>query len=160
VSLIWCGPIDDRFAETFLRYREKEDCEHHLILKSPGGDAGSFFTVYDVMKWDGDWLVRGTGEVASAAVLLVASGKRRVLTPNTRLMLHRGIIDPPSGLNASSLRGYSQEMNWWEEQIYKILAKATHASMSTWMKRLAAGDLFLSAEEAVNLHLADAIIFE
>ena len=158
MSLIWCGPIDDRFAEAFLRYRQKEDCEHTLVLKSPGGDAGSFFAIYDAMQLDGDWTTVGTGEIASAAALLVSSGVIRVLTPHTRLMLHRGIIDPPAGLNASSLGGYSQEMNWWEAQIYRILAKTTGTSVEKWQKRLAPGDLFLSADEAVKLKLADRIV--
>ena len=133
-----------------------------FYLSSYGGQATEMFAVYDVMR---DIRERtpihtyGVGKVMSAGVLLLASGTKgaRKIGRNCRVMIH-GVVAGQHGHIAdienefsetkSTQKAYinalSQETDMTEKYIKKLMDKKTN--------------VYLNAEEAVNLGIADLII--
>ena len=133
-----------------------------FYLSTYGGSADDMFGMYDAMR-----MVRetteihtfGLGKVMSAGVLLLAAGtkgKRRV-GKNCRIMIHSVI-----GGNHGPLHNLINEMEA-VEQIQKMYSQALIAETSMSKKDLKnllerKVNVYLSAEEAVELGIADIII--
>lgn len=133
-----------------------------FYLSTYGGSADDMFGMYDAMR-----MVRetteihtlGLGKVMSAGVLLLAAGtkgKRRV-GKNCRVMIHSVI-----GGNHGPLHNLINEMEA-VEQIQKMYSAALIAETNMTKKDLKnllerKVNVYLSAEEAVELGIADIIV--
>ena len=133
-----------------------------FYLSTYGGSADDMFGMYDAMR-----MVResteihtfGLGKVMSAGVLLLAAGtkgKRRV-GKNCRVMIHSVI-----GGNHGPLHNLINEMEA-VEQIQKMYSSALIAETNMTKKDLKnllerKVNVYLSAEEAVELGIADIIV--
>jgi ATP-dependent Clp endopeptidase proteolytic subunit ClpP len=133
-----------------------------FYLSTYGGSADDMFALYDIMR-----VVRGNtpihtvglGKVMSAGVLLLAAGTKgeRRIGKNCRVMLHSVI-----GGNHGSLHNMMNEMEAIEDlqQMYtNCLVEETKMTKSQLKKMLERKvNVYLSAEEAVELGIADIII--
>ena len=120
------------------------------------------FAVYDVMKYvqrNNDIVTIGIGKVMSAGVLLLAAGTKgkRKIGKNCRVMLHSVIAG-----NHGSLHNLINEMEA-VEQLQKMYTdallnetKMTQSQLKKMLERKV--NVYLSAEEAVKLGIADIII--
>lgn len=131
-----------------------------LIINSPGGDMHSTFGVCDVIQ--GSMIpvyTLGIGLIASAALLLFMTGKRghRVITPNTAILSHQWTtgyfgkehellaqVKEYDLLNVRMINHYKKYTGLSEKKIKQYLLPPT--------------DMWLSAKEAVQLHIADKIV--
>ena len=154
-----------------IDYEDPEDLESkeiityepiELVISSYGGSAADMFSVYDVMR---DVRQRceietiGLGKVMSAAVLLLAAGTKgkRKIGQYCRVMIH-GVISGQHG-HISDLENEMEETRWTQQQYIGALAKETDMTQK-YIKKLVDKkvNVYLNAQEAVDLGIADIII--
>lgn len=133
-----------------------------FYLSTYGGNADDMFALYDVMKniqKQTEIRTIGLGKVMSAGVLLLAAGTKgkRKIGKNCRVMLHSVIAG-----NHGSLHNLINEMEA-VEQLQKMYIEAlleetkmTQSQLKKMLERKV--NVYLSAEEAVKLGIADIII--
>ncbi len=133
-----------------------------FYLSTYGGNADDMFAMYDMMR-----IVRnyteihtvGLGKVMSAGVLMLAAGTKgqRYIGKNCRVMIHAVM-----GGNHGSLHNMMNEMEAIEQlqDMYcdALIAetKLTRVKLKKMLERKV--NVYLSAEEAVELGIADEII--
>ena len=133
-----------------------------FYLSTYGGAADDMFALYDIMR-----IVRdetpihtiGLGKVMSAGVLLLAAGTKgeRRIAKNCRIMIHSVM-----GGNQGDLHNMLNEMEAIEQlqQMFtKCLVEETKMTKTQLKKMLERKvNVYLTAEEAVELGIADIII--
>jgi len=133
-----------------------------LYLSTYGGNADDMFALYDVIKKiqeETEIHTIGLGKVMSAGVLLLAAGVKgkRKIGKNCRVMLHSVIAG-----NHGSIHNLMNEMEAIE-QLQKMYidslieeTKMTRSQLKKMLDRQV--NVYLSAEEAISLGIADIII--
>jgi ATP-dependent Clp protease protease subunit len=155
--------IDDGVANVViaqLLHLESESPESpiELYLNSPGGSVTAMLAVYDTMQFIGSPVgTTAIGQAGSSAAVLLAAGEpgRRLVLPHSRVVLHQ-----PSGGGQGALPDLAlqaKEIVRLRAQMEEILA--THTGRDVAQIRADTDrDLVLSAQEAVDYGLADAIL--
>ena len=140
---------------------ERKPIEFHI--STYGGCADDMFAIYDLMKkvqdLDQEIHTTGWGKVMSAGVLLLASGTKgkRQIGKNCRVMIHA-----VNAGNAGALHDLVNEMeaikNIQEMYIDALVNETTMTK--TQLKKLIEKkvNVYLSAEEAVELGIADVVV--
>ena len=133
-----------------------------FYMSTYGGSADDMFGMYDIMRTvreTSEIHTIGIGKVMSAGVILLAAGTKgkRKIGQNCRLMIHSVI-----GGNHGPLHNLLNEMEA-VEQIQKMyidcLVAETNFSKKQLKKLLERKvNVYLSAEEAVKLGIADIIV--
>jgi len=155
--------IDDGVANVVmaqLLHLESEAPEQEigLYINSPGGSATAMTAIYDTMQFVRcDVSTTCMGQAASAAAVLLAAGtagKRRVLE-HSRVLLHQ-----PSGQGqgtVSDLAIQAREVLRLRAETELLLAR--HTGRPAEQLRVDTDrDLILSAQEAVDYGIADAVV--
>lgn len=133
-----------------------------FYISTYGGSADDMFSLYDIMRQireDNEIHTIGMGKVMSAGVLLLAAGTtgKRKIGKNCRVMIHSVI-----GGNHGALHNMINEMEAIEqlqEMYLNCLASETSMTKSQIKKMLERKvNVYLTAEEAVELGIADIII--
>jgi ATP-dependent Clp protease protease subunit len=133
-----------------------------FYISTYGGTADDMFALYDIMRQirkTTEIHTIGVGKVMSAGVLLLAAGTKghRKIGKNCRVMIHSVI-----GGNHGPLHNLMNEMEAIEQiqKMYsKVLIAETNMSKSDLKDLLERKvNVYLSAEEAVELGIADIII--
>jgi len=165
--------VEDKIAELVhallmlaeeVKKKEKEEDKKPIdfYLSTYGGSADDMFALYDVMRLvREDVVVRtiGLGKVMSAGVLLLAAGTKgeRKIAKNCRIMIHSVV-----GGNQGDLHNMLNEMEAIEQlqqMFVDCLVSETKMTKSRLKKILDRKvNVYLSAEEAVELGIADIII--
>ena len=169
---------DLTYALYFLRdsgrYEEPEDPEDpeskmkvgyepiEVMISTYGGSAAEMFSIYDVMRCvrrDCELLTMGLGKVMSAGVLLLAAGtkgKRRI-GKNCKVMIHSVIGGSAGAIH--NLENEMEELRLTQQQYIDALIEETSMN-KRYIKKLLGKkiNIYLSAEEAVKLGIADEII--
>ena len=155
--------IDDNVANLLiaqLLFLEAEDPEKdiNLYINSPGGLVTAGLAIYDTMQYVKPSIATiCVGQAASMGSILLAAGTKgkRYALPNVRVMIHQ-----PSG----GFQGQATDIGIQAEEIIKIrrrldevLARHTGQTLDK-VHRDSERDMFLSAEEAVQYGLVDAIM--
>lgn len=133
-----------------------------FYISTYGGNADDMFALYDVIrqvKSTSEVHTIGLGKVMSAGVLLLASGTKgkRQIGKNCRVMIHSVM-----GGNHGSLHNMMNELEAIEQlqDMYcdALISetKLTRARLKKMIERKV--NVYLSAEEAVELGIADIII--
>ena len=133
-----------------------------FVLSTHGGSAEEMFAIYDVMrnvKKDCDIITRGLGKVMSAGVLLLAAGTKgkREIGRYCRVMIHSAVGGYAGSLH--NLENEMEEVRYIQEQYVKALVDETKMTSKQLKKMLEKKvNIYLSADEAVKLGIADLII--
>ena len=150
------------FHELNLQSEEKNRKPSTFYLSTYGGNADDMFAMYDLMRNVRDTTqihTCGLGKVMSAGVLLLAAGTKgkRYIGKNCRVMIHSVI-----GGNHGALHNMMNEMEAIE-QLQDMYCDAlisetrlTRVKLKNMLERKV--NVYLSAEEAVELGIADEII--
>jgi len=133
-----------------------------IIVSTKGGDASEMFAIYDAMRLiqqDCEIETTALGKVMSAGVLIFASGtkgKRRI-GANCRVMIHA--VSAATVGEIHDIENETKELKWIQSQYVKGLARETKMS-EAYLKKLMKKkvNIYLGAEEAVKLGIADEII--
>ena len=145
-------------------HKKEEDAKIpvEFYLSTYGGSADDMFALYDVMRLvREDVIIRtvGVGKVMSAGVLLLAAGTKgeRSIAKNCRVMIHSVM-----GGNHGDLHNMLNEMEAIEQLQQRFVdclvseTKMTKSQLKKMLDRKV--NVYLSAEEAVDLGIADNII--
>lgn len=131
-----------------------------LYINSPGGDLYQAFGLIDIIKRSKyPIIIIGFGCVMSGAFLILCAGSkgRRLIAPNTGIMCHQ-YSDTPDG-KYHDLKAHMEEGNRCNERMMNILMEATGLPRSKIKSLLLKEtDVYLTAQEAVDLGIADYIL--
>ena len=155
--------IDDGVATVVIAQllhleSESPDSPIDLYLNSPGGSVTAMLAVYDTLQFIRSPV--GTtciGQAGSSAAVLLAAGApgQRMVLPHSRVVLHQ-----PSGGGQGALPDlalHAKEIVRLRAQMEQILARHTGRDPEV-IREDTERDLVLSAEEAVALGVADAVL--
>lgn len=158
------GDINNEKLQEFLEWSNGLAHENRrIVLSSDGGDNEASLAFFDCIRNLVHQGVKveiiGIGLVASAAVLILAAGSKRVLGPNSWVMVHE---ETPGGgyfkgSNVSTIERSAKHLRRLEDQAYQILESVTRTSAEEW-QALHEKETFLSAKECVKLGLVDEIL--
>jgi ATP-dependent Clp protease protease subunit len=149
-------------AENEYKKEEEDRIPIDFYLSTYGGSADDMFALYDIMRLVREDVVMrtvGLGKVMSAGVLLLAAGTKgqRSIAKNCRIMIHSVI-----GGNHGDLHNMLNEMEAIEQlqqMFINCLVSETKMTKTRLKKMLDRKvNVYLSAEEAVELGIADIII--
>ena len=134
-----------------------------LYISTNGGSALDMFSILDVLemvkKRTCDISTYGIGKVMSAGVPILAAGTpgKRYVGRNCRIMLH-SVVAGASG-TIISMENELEEIKWIQQKYVETLASNTKMTKAKIRKLLKTqSDVYFSAEEAINLGIADEII--
>ena len=168
------GDVDEEkvteTAHSFLymnemnRLTEKEEDKRHIefYISTYGGNADDMFALYDIMRQvreETEIHTIGMGKVMSAGVLLLAGGTKgkRKIGKNCRVMIH-SVIAGNHG-NVHNLVNEMEAIQGLQEMYINSLVEEKKMSKTRMKKMLERKvNVYLSAEEAVELGIADEII--
>ncbi len=160
------GPVsEEKSAEVIdflLKYSYSGQGPIQFLISTHGGLASEMFAIYDVMRMtreNTEILTLGLGKVMSAGVLLLAAGSKggRQIGANCKVMIHG--LKAEQGGYLPTIQNDLEELHRLEESYIKVLSDETNMSKRYVKKLFKKGlDVFLSAEEAVDLGIADIIV--
>lgn len=134
-----------------------------MMVSTHGGTASDMFSILDVMDMvkerTCDIETFGIGKVMSAGVPILAAGTKgkRKVGRNCRIMLHN--VMAGTGGTIFSMENELEEIKWVQERYIETLASYTKLTPSKIKKLLKAQrDVYISAEEAIKMGIADEII--
>lgn len=133
-----------------------------FIISTPGGNADDMFALYDMMrivKDKCDIITFGLGKVMSAGVLLLAAGTKgqRKIGKNCRVMIHSVIAGNAGSYH--NLENEMQEIRHTQDSYLRALADETNMTYTQLRKMIDKKvNVYLSAEEAVKMGIADIIV--
>ena len=134
-----------------------------MMVSTHGGTASDMFSILDVMDMvkerTCDIETFGIGKVMSAGVPILAAGTKgkRKVGRNCRIMLHN--VMAGSHGTIFSMENELEEIKWIQERYIETLANYTKLTPSKIKKLLKSQkDVYISAEEAIKMGIADEII--
>lgn len=131
-----------------------------LYINSTGGDLYQAFGLIDLMRASPHTIqCIGIGAVMSAAFLIFAAGDKghRYAARNTSFMCHQFT----SGMDAKyhDLKAEMKETEFINTRMVNILKESTGLAVSAIKRKLLpASDVYMTAEEVVELNVADYLL--
>lgn len=157
------GQVEDHMANLIvaqLLFLESENPEKdiYLYINSPGGSVTAGMSIYDTMQFiKPDVSTVCMGQACSMGAFLLAGGAKgkRFCLPNGRVMIHQ----PLGGFQgqASDIQIHAQEILKTKQKLNEMLAVHTGQPLDK-IERDTDRDNFMSAEEAVEYGLVDAVL--
>ena len=139
--------------------RKKKHKELLLMICSDGGSIAEAFALIDVMRSSKIPVKTvGLGSIASCGLLIFMAGAtgRRVLTPNTSILSHQ--FSWESEGKSHELFATIKEFELTQKRMVTLYREATGLEDDVIRKvLLPPQDVWLSAEEALQYHICDAI---
>jgi ATP-dependent Clp protease, protease subunit len=139
--------------------RKKKHKELLLMICSDGGSIAEAFALIDVMRSSRIPVKTvGLGSIASCGLLIFMAGAagRRVLTPNTSILSHQ--FSWESEGKSHELFATIKEFELTQKRMVALYKDATGLEDDVIRKvLLPPQDVWLSAEEALQYHICDAI---
>ena len=139
--------------------RKKKHKELLLMICSDGGSIAEAFALIDVMRSSRIPVKTvGLGSIASCGLLIFMAGAtgRRVLTPNTSILSHQ--FSWESEGKSHELFATIKEFELTQKRMVTLYREATGLEDDVIRKvLLPPQDVWLSAEEALQYHICDAI---
>ena len=152
-------PVDESDPDSELK---ESVLPVEVMISTPGGSADDMFAIYDIMRVvreKCDIVTFGIGKVMSAGVLLLAAGTKgqRKIGKHCRVMIHSVVAGSAGSFH--NLENEMSEIRNTQDAYIKALAKETKMTPSKIRKLVGRKvNVYLSAEEAVELGIADIII--
>jgi ATP-dependent Clp protease protease subunit len=164
-KIFFWGEVDDdsaRVATEQLLYLEAEEPgkEITFYLNSPGGSITAGMAVYDTMRLISSPIkVIVLGLAASMGSVFLCGGQKgkRFLYPHARVLIHQPLIMGTMRGAAVDIHIQAQEMEKLREEMNRILAAASGQPLEK-IRQDTDRDFYLSAPEAIEYGLADAIV--
>jgi ATP-dependent Clp protease, protease subunit len=159
------GPVEDGMANAIMAqmlFLESDNPGQDitLMINSPGGVITSGMGIYDTMQYikcDVSTIV--VGQACSMGSFLAQAGTagKRFMLPNARHMIHQ----PSGGARgmASDIEISYREIMYWKKRLTELYVKHNTAGKTyDQFERDMDRDTFMSAQQAVEYGLADAIV--
>lgn len=162
---LW-GAVDDSTARDIterLLYLEgtAPGEEITFYINTPGGSITAGMAVYDTIRLiTSPVKVVVTGMAASMGSILLQAPKQknsRLLFPHAQVMIHQPLIMGRIVAPAVDIHIQAQEMERMRRELNAILAAASNQPLAK-VEKDTDRDFYMTAQEAVDYGLADAII--
>jgi len=145
-------------CRTILRERptEKEGQPITIVLNSSGGCMFEMFAIIDYiksLKVKVNVIVRGQAMSAGAMILACATGSR-ICSKYSTIMLHEASIGQYG--KSSDIQASAKQYKKMEDDCLTLLAESSKKDIDWWRENTRK-DLFISADEAIELGIIDAI---
>ncbi len=157
------GTIDSESADTVVKQfmllaDEDRKKPIDILINSTGGEVNSGLMLYDLFQ-STDIPIRMIclGKAYSMAAVIFASGKERMMLPNSRLMLHEPLIQDGIGGNTTTVKSISDSLLETRDRLNSILAKHTNHSVEE-IEQATNFDHYFSADESIGFGLCDKIV--
>ena len=154
------GTMNSLLKQLIVLNRTAPEQEITLYINSPGGEVQSGIAVYDYMKLMSAPLTTVCiGTAASMGAILFLAGQRRIVTQNSRIMIH----DPApgsgtlTGMKPAEIEDRLNELKKIQAVTCRIIAGATGRTEEEILSRTRT-DSWFSAEEALAFGLATGIM--
>jgi ATP-dependent Clp protease protease subunit len=150
-------------AIRWLIYENTSDEEKELTLyiNSSGGSLNDAFALIDLMRNSKHTIKTiGLGNVMSSAFLIFAAGTRgyRYIAKNASILSHQ-YSEELSESKHHDIKSFTKECDNTNERMVELLKTCTDLNGSTIKRKLLpASDVWLTAEELVDLGIADHIL--
>ncbi len=152
-------PVADLVIAQFL-FLEAEDPDKdiHLYINSPGGVVTAGMAIFDTMNYiKAPVSTICIGQAASMGAVLLTAGEKgkRFALPHARIMIHQ-----PSGGSrgqATDIMIQAEEILRMKRELNRLLADLSGQPVER-LERDTERDFFMSAEEAMNYGLIDAVM--
>lgn len=163
---VFMGDVDEDSVKPIIEWllvenhvAKKKKKELLLMISSSGGDMEAAFALIDVMNASSIPVKTvGLGCICSSGLLVFLAGTRgrRYLTPNTSILSHQ--YSWGSEGKSHELFAMTKEFNLAQKRMINHYIATTGLDENTIKtKLLPASDVYLSAEEALDLGICDFI---
>ena len=142
---------------SLLQHRTDKTAPINLMINSPGGDIYEMFGIIDYIESldvKVNTICRGRAFSAAAIILTCGTGKR-MMSKRSTVMFHQS--SSFLGGKMSDITSYLDNVKNIEKMIYSLLAEKSKKS-EEWWKESMRSDLFLTAEELLDLGIIDKVI--
>lgn len=134
-----------------------------IIMNNVGGDEYHGFAIYDAIKnCKSHVTIKVFGHAMSMGSIILQAADDRIMAPTSRQMLHYGTWTFDG--HAKTAQQWAKEGNKideWMENMYLKRINEKHPDFSlSKLKKMLHHDTFLTAQESVNMGLADHILGE
>jgi ATP-dependent Clp endopeptidase proteolytic subunit ClpP len=134
-----------------------------VIINNIGGDEYHGMAIYDAIKLsECEVTIKVFGHAMSMGSVILQAADHRIMTPNSRQMIHYGTWGQHDhAKTAQKIAEEGLKIDKWMENIYLERIKEKNPTFS--LKKLTEmldHDTFLTAEESVELGLADKVLGE
>ena len=142
---------------SLLQHRKDKDAPVNLMINSPGGDVHEMFGIIDYIEsLDVKVNTICRGRAFSAAAIILAGGTgTRMMSKRSTVMVHQS--SSFIGGKMSDITAYLDTVKNLEVAVYEFLESRTKKSAEWWKDKMRT-DLYLSAEELLDLGVIDQII--
>jgi ATP-dependent Clp endopeptidase proteolytic subunit ClpP len=148
------GVSEDQFARDLAAIDADEIT---VQISSPGGDAFGGVAIYNTLRAHPARITtRVDGIAASIASVIAQAGDHRVMLGGAQMMIHEAW-----GLaigNAAEMREMADLLERQNKNIAAIYAARSGGDADEFAARMAEGDTWLTAQEAVEMGLADEVV--
>ena len=133
----------------------------NILLNNPGGDVIHCAAIYDAIRCArNEIIITVYGMAMSAGSIILQAANKRILTPSSTVMIHEGeggFYGHPK--NIENWIKHAKRVDKWAADIYLQRIREKHPSYKLKdLQKLLTFDTILTAEEAVELGLADEIL--
>jgi ATP-dependent Clp endopeptidase proteolytic subunit ClpP len=147
--------------ETITTQAEQGEKPITIIMNNIGGDEYHGLAIFDAIKLCRNHIdIKVFGHAMSMGSIILQAADRRVMSPNSRMMIHYGTWGYEG--DAITSEKWSEEgkrFNTWMEDLYlSKLREKDPKFRRDRLKRMLTNDTFFNAEEAVKIGLADEIL--
>ncbi len=133
-----------------------------IIMNNIGGDVFHGLAIYDAIKFCKNHVdIKVFGHAMSMGSIILQAADRRIMAPNSRMMIHYGTWDitSESKLVREAWAAEGHKVDKWMEDLYLSKLREKNKSfrrdkLKTWLHR----DQIFNAHEAVSLGLADEVL--
>lgn len=163
---VFMGDVDEESIKPVIEWIlvenhvvKKKKRELLLMICSSGGEIEPAFALIDVMKSSNIQIKTvGLGQIASAGLMIFLAGHRgrRILTPNTSILSHQ--YSWGSEGKHHELWAMTKEFSLIQQRMLDHYQQATGLEVDVIKEKLLpASDIYLSAQEALDLKICDYI---
>ena len=142
---------------SLLQHRKDKDAPVNLMINSPGGDVHEMLGIIDYIESLNikvNTICRGRAFSAAAIILTCGTGSR-MMSKRSTVMFHQS--SSFLGGKMSDITAYLDNVKNLEKIIYSMLAERTNKDAEWWKDNMKS-DLYLSAEELLEIGVIDQII--
>lgn len=130
-----------------------------IWISSPGGDVDAAFHLYDAMQLNKVPIhTVGSGEICSAATLILAAGAVRAATPNAFSMIHDASLSEVNG-NHDQVRAQVSAFKRQRDLMFKLLERHSKLTADDWKKKTKAkSEVWLNTDQMYEYGIVDGVL--
>lgn len=157
------GEINEDMVQEFLKAlgefeEESKKQAVQIVMNTGGGETDSALGAYDALIFFSFPIITVVeGKVASSGVPIFLAGRRRYITRNSHILIHKPRGSGIDGLTHEELAFIASDIRQTEDVFIRIISERTGQNIKKVREDLRMGKIF-NAEEAVAYGFAHEVI--